>query len=70
MTTITFKNWIQKFQNDKTPTGDLAKDILNDPNFPNQNNKTIILEYLYKNNAIPQAIETFQNTWQAYLLTR
>lgn len=39
MTTITFKNWIQKFQNDKTPTGDLAKDILNDPNFPNQNKK-------------------------------
>lgn len=48
MTTITFKNRIQKFQNDKT----------------------IILEYLYENNAIPQAIETFQNTWQAYLLTR
>lgn len=70
MTQISFKNWLIKFQSDANPIGDLSRDISKDSQFPNSNNREIILKYLQAKNPKNGVIETFKKAWQAYLLTR
>jgi uncharacterized protein YozE (UPF0346 family) len=65
-----FRTWILHFVDVDLPIGDLASDIKNDPEFPRANKKEVILEYLRSRQAIPEAIQTFEDAWDYYLKSR
>ena len=62
----TFKEWLNEFKEVDRPIGDLAKDILNDLDFPDTDNKNKILSYLELKNVDPIVIGTFKDVWEAY----
>lgn len=66
----TFKAWILKFECVDLPIVDLAKDIKSDSNFPETNDKEVILNHLIDKNASSAAIETFNDAWDYYLKSR
>ena len=66
---MTFKEWVLHFKDVDRPIGDLATDISKDPEFPIENNKELIRDYL-SDKAQPaivlQVLETFDNAWSYY----
>lgn len=62
----TFRIWIKQYIGESTPLGDLAEDIIDDSTFPRKNNHDTILEYLHDQNAIQNAIITFESAWKLY----
>lgn len=68
MPEITYKEWIKKFNNEKSPIGDLSRDINIDEKFPEYNNKLYILEYLQNNSACYGAIDAFTKSWYLFSL--
>lgn len=64
---MTFKKWILSFANDNNRVGDFAKDIKADNNFPNTDNKDLILEYFEDQNASDFVFDAFEEAWQEYL---
>nr|WP_304364513.1 sterile alpha motif-like domain-containing protein [Methanosarcina sp. KYL-1] len=61
-----YKDWIKKFENESSPIGDLARDIIHDKNFPKSKSKSYILRYLYNKPACKDAIDTFTKSWDLY----
>ncbi len=67
----TFKTWIAEFDNVDLPIGDLAHDILRDPDFPEEDHFGTIHEHLYaKAGGNPAVMEAFTCAWSYYLATR
>lgn len=67
----TFKNWIAEFKGVDLPIGDLAKDISDDADFPDEDYLDEIFEHLYskaRNN--PAVLEVFTHAWNFYQATR
>jgi uncharacterized protein YozE (UPF0346 family) len=64
---ITFRSWIFQCRREDSPFGDLARDILEDIDFPEGNDYDTILEYLESCHACPECIETFEEAYEAYL---
>jgi uncharacterized protein YozE (UPF0346 family) len=62
-----FIEWLKHFEGIDRPIGDLAKDILPDPNFPKTNKPKDIRDYLtYEKKADHKVIEVFNDVWKAY----
>ncbi|KGI42483.1 hypothetical protein KY55_10390 [Clostridium tetani] len=66
----TFKSWITNFKEVDLPIGDLARDIINDSNFPKDDTFGIIHEYICYKTTSSEVIETFVTTWNFYLATK
>lgn len=63
-----FKKWISNFKDVKSlPIGDLARDIICDEEFPEDDYLNEILSHLEEKNALPEAIETLILIWPYYL---
>lgn len=62
----TFKSWISKFKGVDLPIGDLAYDILRDPDFPPEDSFGIIHEHLTDKGVDSVVLETFCNVWNFY----
>lgn len=63
---ITYKEWIKKYIDRDTMTGDFAKDIQSDYSFPKTDDYNEILNYLIGRNVSEQIIEIFNATWRMY----
>jgi uncharacterized protein YozE (UPF0346 family) len=64
---LTFKDWLKEFKEVDRPIGDLAKDVLNDPDFPETNKHKEIYDYLECVKwADYQVLSVFENCWKAY----
>ena len=65
-----FKKWISNFK-DVTllPVGDLARDIVEDKDFPEDDYFIEILDYLQEKNLPDEIIKSFILTWSYYLAT-
>jgi uncharacterized protein YozE (UPF0346 family) len=62
-----FLKWLKEFKEVDRPIGDLAKDILNDPDFPETNDRTEIYEYLSgEKGADYTVLSVFEDCWKAY----
>ncbi|MCR8853497.1 sterile alpha motif-like domain-containing protein [Lysinibacillus fusiformis] len=61
-----FKTWIQKFINEDSPIGDLARDNELDPAFPDSNSYNELYDYLYSQNASELCLLSFDKAWQLY----
>lgn len=66
----TFKTWLANFKEVDLPIGDLAKDILGDEEFPDDDYFGDILDHLQSRRACPEAIETFSTVWNFYLASK
>ena len=62
----TFKEWIRAFTQTDTNIGDLAKEILKDPNFPDSADKDTLVSYLHHRHAAPSAIRTLSAAMDLY----
>lgn len=66
---MTFKKWLQLFKDVDYPIGDLANDVAQDSNFPNSfQNLDELTDYLYRKNAVNEAIQTAKNAYIYYSL--
>jgi uncharacterized protein YozE (UPF0346 family) len=63
---IGFKQWIKKYENKDNQIGDLAEDIKNDPNFPEDSDYKLVLAYLQDKKASAAAIRTFKRAYNIY----
>lgn len=64
---MSFREWIiSKHINSDSPIGDLARDINEDPEFPNNINKNINKSYLDRKRACKGCLETFEKAWKEY----
>lgn len=68
----TFKEWIKGFGSRPSSTayGDLSNDIWDDPNKPNFSSEQEWAEYLTKQGACLDAIETVRAAWKTYISDR
>ena len=66
----TFKSWIENFKDVDLPIGDLAKDILADDDFPEDDTFYDILEYIARKSHYDHVIiDTFRTAWNFYVAT-
>lgn len=64
---MAFYDWIAHFKNIQLPIGDLARDILNDKEFPKQSVLfSSIYEYLLSKNANEKVLDTFRKVYTLY----
>lgn len=63
----TFKTWIVRFKGVDLPIGDLAKDIVSDEDFPNEDYFSDIYDHLRSKHANSICLETFVAAWNYYL---
>ena len=63
---LTYKEWLLKFKDVDLPIGDLAKDVAEDPNFPNSKDRDINFDYLESRNAANVVISVFERTFDFY----
>lgn len=66
----TFKSWIANFKDVDLPIGDLASDILEDTNFPEDDDFDTIHAYIYSKAHHSSVVETFVITWNYYLASK
>lgn len=66
----TFKTWLANFKDVDLPIGDLATDILSDPDFPEYDSFGTIHEYICDKTSDSDVIETFVTAWNYYLATK
>ena len=62
----TFKEWIRAFVETDTNLGDLTKEILKDPNFPDSSDKDTLVGYLCHRHADPRAVRTLSAAVDLY----
>lgn len=63
----TFYEFMEKYVEDNTPVGDLARDMRDDPGFPQlSSSKSVIKAYLSSANACDGAIEALDDAWALY----
>ncbi|HEY7419394.1 MAG TPA: YozE family protein [Ktedonobacteraceae bacterium] len=64
---LTFSAWLRQQTEEDTPTGDLARDMLIDEQWPCEaNDQHILLHHLKRMYACEDAIRAFHTAWQAY----
>ncbi len=62
----TFKSWIANFKGVDLPIGDLAKDILEDPDFPEDDDFGEIFDHLRSKRVHYTVLNIFLDVWQFY----
>lgn len=63
---LSFKQFTKQFIEDKTPEGDLARDINEDPNFPKSDQYEDIKSYFENCNPLPGVFDALDRLWQIY----
>lgn len=64
---MTFKEWIRRYEDSNNETGDLARDIAADDNFPDiEEYGSLILGYIHDNGWTSAAMRTFTNLFNIY----
>lgn len=65
---MVFTGWlVDRHLNKDTPFGDLADDIWDDMDFPAENTRKAILDYLERQHACHDCLRTFTRAWSSYL---
>lgn len=68
--TATFSQWLAKHCDHETAVGDLARDVLDDRQWPGAvESRHSLLCYLRKRGACHEAIETAKQAWRNYTRT-
>ncbi|WP_421000552.1 YozE family protein [Carnobacterium maltaromaticum] len=64
-----FKKWLVNFKDVDSPLGDLAKEVADDKEFPNNiNSLESLSNYLHSHNATNNALEAAKNAYIYYAL--
>lgn len=63
---MTFKNFMACFREVDLPIGDLARDMQDDPDFPESKSAAEIRMHLEQSGACDAALETFDNAFKYY----
>lgn len=64
---MTFKKWISYFEEVDLPIGDLAKDISNDPSFPDSVVYEEMSDYLMSKGADSEVLDLFRHVFDFFL---
>lgn len=62
----TFKTWLHRFVSVDLPIGDLARDVENDPDFPDEDRLSVLLEHLDEKRVKADVKETLCDAWNFY----
>lgn len=63
---MTFQNFMARFREVDLPIGDLARDMQDDPNFPESKSAAEIRTHLEQSGACDAALATFDNAFKYY----
>lgn len=64
---LTFSEYSQRFIDEQSPVGDLARDIRDDTTFPEQAcTHERLKRYLVANNACESCLKAFETMWRSY----
>ncbi|MFC9540816.1 YozE family protein [Lysinibacillus sp. NPDC056959] len=63
---MNFKKWLNQFEYDDSPIGDLARDNKQDPTFPDSNSYNELYHYLFLQNASYLCLQSFDKAWQLF----
>lgn len=62
-----FRTWLRQFRDDESAIGDLARDVLDDPDWPRgRGSLTRYVEHLEEAGAVDDAIATLRAAWERY----
>lgn len=61
-----FYQWCKQFVNEDSPIGDLAKDNLLDPTFPDSDSYNELYDYLVSQHASDLCLQVFDKAWNLY----
>ena len=61
-----FKQWLEKYEDENSPAGDFARDVIVDEDFPIIQTKEFVEKYLIKNNASDRTMEIFYEVWYRF----
>ncbi len=61
-----FKSWLAKAKGVDLPVSSLLNDIFGDRDFPDTEDKEIMLEYLQKRKVDAATLDSFESVWSIY----
>lgn len=61
-----FKQWLGKYEDENSPAGDFARDVIVDEDFPIIQTKEFVEKYLIKNNASDRTMNIFYEVWDEF----
>ena len=61
-----FKQWLEKYEDESSPAGDFARDVIVDEYFPIIQTKEFVEKYLIKNSASDRTMEIFYEVWDRF----
>lgn len=65
---LSFRSWLRRFEEDDSAIGDLARDVRNDPEWPNSDGGELprYVEHLTVQGAEPRVLVVLHEAWAAY----
>lgn len=64
---MTFKRWIGRYEENETKSGELARLVAADDDFPHVRSKVFIEAHLYNVHEDEEIITVFRREWKKYL---
>ena len=61
-----FKQWLGIYEDENSPAGDFARDVIVDEDFPIIQTKEFVEKYLIKNNASDRTMDIFYKVWDEF----
>lgn len=61
-----FKAWLSQFRDDQTATGDLARDVAADPDWPVPTDLELIFLHMIELDASDNALEALRVAWERW----
>ena len=61
-----FKQWLGIYEDENSPAGDFARDVIVDEDFPIIQTKEFVEKYLIKNNASDRTMDIFYKVWDGF----
>ena len=61
-----FKRWLEIYEDENSPVGDFARDVIVDEDFPIIQTKEFVEKYLIKNNASDRTMDIFYKVWDEF----
>ena len=61
-----FKRWLEIYEDENSPVGDFARDVIVDEDFPIIQTKEFVKKYLIKNNASYRTMVIFYKVWDEF----
>ena len=63
---VSFRKWMDQYKEERSPIGDLARDIVAEGTFPKSSNVDVIFEYMEKRDARLEYYKSFYKAWGMY----